>query len=70
MSTTPIDRRLVELRLLGTPAQAEELAFLEDWAQWKAQGGPQAYDHQRQAERQTQLRHDYELRRELSRKAK
>ena len=70
MTPSPIDRRLVELRLLGTPEQAEELDFLEDLAKWKSAGGPKAYDHQRQAERQSQLRHDYELRRELSRKAK
>ena len=54
MTPSPFDRRLVDLRLLGTPAQAEELAFLEDWAKWKAEAGPKIYQQKREAER---LRH-------------
>ena len=70
MSATPFDRRLVELRLLGTPDQAEELAFLEDWHKWKAGSGPAAYEKKRAAERVRQFRVDYELRREMVKQRK
>lgn len=65
MTPSPIDRRLVELRLLGTPEQAEELDFLEDLAKWKSAGGPKKLEQHRAAERMRLYRQDYELRKEL-----
>ena len=38
MTPSPIYRRLIDLRLLGTPEQAEELAFLEEYADLKLLG--------------------------------
>ena len=50
LTSSPIDRRLVELRLLGTPDQAEELAFLEEYHAWKSANGPKEYEAKRAAE--------------------
>jgi hypothetical protein len=57
---TPFDKRLMELQLLGQPT--EELAFMEEYMRWKAEGGPAKFEANRQAERQRQYRADYELR--------
>jgi hypothetical protein len=48
MSTSLIDRRLVELRLFGRPEQAEELALLEEC---KADGKLSAYERKRNSQR-------------------
>jgi hypothetical protein len=41
--------RLVELTFHGTPEQAEELAFLEEYQKWKAAGGPNQVEAKRLA---------------------
>ena len=68
MSTSPIDQRTIELRLLGTPEQAEELAFLEDYQKWKANGGPDQVEQKRNKERWRQLKNTHETMVKCSRK--
>ena len=61
MTPSPIDRRLIDLRLLGTPEQAEELAFLEEYADWKATGQVKALAHKRAREKVRQFNNTQRL---------
>jgi hypothetical protein len=54
-TTNPIAKRLLDLEFTMRPEDAEELAFLEEYVQWKAANGPQAYEHTRDAERLRQF---------------
>lgn len=44
MTSTPFDKRLMELQLLGRPEDKEELAMLEEYVQWKAANGPKVFE--------------------------
>lgn len=68
MTPSPIDQRTIELRLLGTPEQAEELAFLEEYQKWKANGGPDVVEQKRNKERWRQLKNTHDLMNKLSKK--
>jgi hypothetical protein len=65
---TPFEKRLLDLQLLPQPESAEELAFLEDYVQWKATGGVKAYEAKRTKELKRQSIDHYRLRVKLSKK--
>jgi hypothetical protein len=57
---TPFDKRLLELQLLNRPEDKEELALLEEWVKWKAEGGPKRIEADLEALRHRQYRQNYE----------
>jgi len=65
---SPIEKRAAELKFIKRPEEAAELAFLEEYLRWKADGGPTKFDAQRDADRQAELRK--ESRSKLERKAR
>ncbi len=65
---SPFEKRLLDLQLLPRPETAEELAFLEDYVQWKANGGPDQVEQKRSKERWRQLKNTYNLMNKLSKK--
>jgi hypothetical protein len=65
MTPSPFTQRLFSLQVSGRPEDAEELAFLEEWREWKANGGPERFEADRKAELARQYRKNWELRREV-----
>ena len=65
---TPFDKRLMELQLLNRPEDKEELALLEEWVKWKAEGGPKRIEAEQEALRHRQYRQNYELRVRLNKR--
>ena len=62
MKPSPITARLFALQVASRPEDAAELAFLEDYAAWKAANGVKAYEVQRSKERYQQSITNYRLR--------
>lgn len=58
---SPFAARLFALQISARPEDAEELETLEDWARWKASGGPKGYDAKRAAELNRQMVSHYKL---------
>lgn len=56
MSDTPIQKRIAELRLFRNSEEAEELSFLEEYAKWKADGGPEQLAKEMERKRQEEAR--------------
>jgi hypothetical protein len=59
---SPIEKRVTELKFIKRPEESQELAFLEEYLRWKADGGPAKFDAQRDAERQVELRKENQAR--------
>ena len=62
MKPSPFEQRLVDLQLMRWPEEAEELAFLEEYMDWKAAGGPARFDAHRDAQRRADLRRNSQAR--------
>ena len=54
MKPSPIAARLFALQVSSRPEDAAELAFLEEYQQWVAKGGPKTFDTNRNRERYRQ----------------
>ena len=62
MKPSPITARLFALQVSSRPEDAQELAFLEEYAAWKTANGLKAYEVQRAKERYQQSITNYRLR--------
>ena len=62
MKPSPITARLFALQVASRPEDAQELAFLEDYMDWKAANGVKAYEAHRAKERHLHSLANYRLR--------
>ena len=66
MTPSLSEKRLIDLQIMSSPESAEEMAWLLDYAKWKAAGGVEDYETKRKKELKRQSIANYRLQERLS----